>query len=120
MRNSECGVRNDVTRKVIGFLVMMVVVIGGLTSASAAERTWTRSEVLAIADAEARRLGYDIEKSSVAINVHSSDEWCRHELDSWKYWAVSYAPLNGLTKGGDLCIVIDRDTGKIIETRVGE
>lgn len=34
--------------------------------AVAAERTWMRSEILAIADAEAKRLAIDVEQMSVS------------------------------------------------------
>ncbi len=39
----------------------------------AAEQDWTRSKILALADAEAQRLGYDIEQMSVSFDVYKSN-----------------------------------------------
>ncbi|GEM_PF-5796344 len=114
MRNSECGVRNVL---ILAGVLMILLTISGVAPA-ANQRTWTRSEVLAVADAEAKRLGYDVEQMRISIN--GADEWCGHKPESQKGWSVYYASLNPLTMGGDLCIMIDRETGNVIESYTGE
>ena len=68
---------------------------------SAAERQWTRSEILAIADAEAKRLGYDVEQMSISFDPHNS-LWILYQvtpmeekLSGHQYWAVAYSNLPG-------------------------
>ena len=97
-----------------GMNIALMMVIG-VATASAAERTWMRSEILAISDAEVRRRGGNPEEKAVAVAM--TNEWRRSDL---KVWTVLYRPLNVLTVGGELCVIIDRATGNVVETRVGE
>jgi hypothetical protein len=100
----------------------------------AAERTWTRSEILAVADQEAKRLGYDVEQMSVSFDVYNS-QWRDYlkslegaggmpdieaKLKDREPLAVYYAPMKRFQLGGDLWIFIDWNTGEVIETIRGE
>ena len=100
----------------------------------AAERTWTRSEICTIADAEARRLGYDPEQKS--ITIHKDAGWLEFvagtNLKDWDYsqvktevaghllWAIRYDDLNEQTLGGSMWVFINRETGDIIATLPGQ
>ena len=106
-----------------------------LSSASvlAAEKSWTRSEILAIADAKAKELGYDVEQMSVAFDFYNSHwhDYLRRatnfvpypdipaKLNDRKYWAVYYAPIKDQL-GGDLSVFIDRETGETIDVIQGQ
>ncbi len=122
-----------------------VIVIGLLifgVAAAASERTWTRSEILAIADKEAKWLGYNVERDSVSFHKDSEEFWnwlksmevleeegydfsktgggswkeVRAALSNRKFWAVHYDDLGMPTHGGSLWVLIDRDTGEPINT----
>ena len=79
MRNSECGVRNDLTQQMLAASAMVIVF--GAARVVAAERTWTRSEILAIADKEARRLGYDVEQMGVSFDAYNAQ---------WGHYVTTY------------------------------
>ncbi|MBI3996844.1 MAG: hypothetical protein HY352_04225 [Candidatus Omnitrophica bacterium] len=102
------------------------------TPLQAAERAWTRSELLTIADEEARRHGVDIEQASVSFDGFNS-AWGAYverrksiglntaapELNGRGYWAVYYAPMTPM-RGGDLWVMIDKSTGEVIMALEGE
>ena len=114
--------RNYLVRKVTSFLAMTVLIVG-VTSAFATDRTWTRSEILAIADKEARKSGYDVEKMSVKLGSFGLEEWCGKGPggpNNRKHWTVYYGSLNEMMLGGDLCVFIDRETGEVLGTFQGE
>ena len=138
-RNVEFGMRNDVKLKRNGVFALVVVL--GVMSVSAAERTWTRSEILAAADAKAKELGYDVERMSVSFDVYNSgwrdylksigrtDAAIDSRLDGRTYFAVYYAPLKTRKAGveladpalgGDLWIFIDGDSGEVIYSLSGQ
>ena len=109
-------------------LVLLSVLMGcSVATVFAAERTWTRSEILAIADKEAQKLGYDIERMGVSLDIDNStwrDDLKTSEqsgaipqiegkLKDRHYWAVYYSPLEEQL-GGDVFVFIDRDTGEIL------
>lgn len=56
-------------QKVFSFFLGFVITIALASRICAAERQWTRSEILAIADAEAKRLGYDVEPMTVSFEL---------------------------------------------------
>jgi hypothetical protein len=100
----------------------------------AAEKQWSRSKILDIADGEAQRLGYDIEHMSISFDIYNS-KWSKYlhsmkelnalpkiqdKLKDRKFWAVYYAPLRKHVRGGDLWVFIDQDSGMIITTIRGE
>ena len=107
MRNADFGLR---------YTLAFIAVILNTAMACAAERMWTRSEILTVADKEAQRLGYNVEQMSVSFGWYKVDEWCQSDDTTW---AILYRPLT-LSLGGDLCIVIDRESGKVISTKTGE
>ena len=91
----------------------------------------TRSAVLAAADAEAQRLGYDIERMSVSFDYYNS-LWTDHykavadtphsnlrALEGRDFFAVYYGPLKKQL-GGDLWVFVERLTGEIITTIQGK
>ena len=101
------------------------------------ERVWSRSDILSIAGKEAGRLGYDIKQMSVSFDSYNS-KWndylgtvhgaqpkqgiplsVKEKLENREYWAVYYAPLK-MMPGGDLWIFVDRQTGEIITTILGQ
>ena len=63
---------NDVKRRLTS--TVAVAMVCGISGALLAERTWTRSEVLAIADKEAKRLGYDTEHMGISFDAYNS-QW---------------------------------------------
>ena len=106
-------------------LLAFVLLLGAATVA-AAERTWTRSEILAIADAEAKRLGFNPESFTVSFNLDNS-RWHEYvqgiqnspgvprilqRLKNRAYWAVYYEPM---TKWESLWVFVDRETGEVLE-----
>ncbi len=99
------------------FVLLSVLMSCSLVTVFAVERTWTRSELLTIADNEVRRLRNDHEAMSISFGSAEVDGWCLSDL---RIWAIHYRSLNPLTTGGDFCIVIDRETGNVVETKVGE
>ncbi len=99
----------------------------------AAPRSWTRSELLAIADKEAQRLKLNVDKASVAFDFHNSfwrmhlgngGRWFNPYRKPWANmgnklkgrtcWAVFYGLLHQ-TPGIGMFIFIDRETGGIID-----
>ena len=109
--------------------LMMVV---GVATVFAAERAWTRSEILAVADKEAQRLGKMVEHRGVRLDAYNSS-WNNYfkvrkeaaarvaplkksiqdieaRLNGRSYWAVHYLPLEGAEKTAGLFIFIDRNT----------
>ena len=116
-------------------LAALMVVCWSVPSGVAVERRWTRSEILAIADAEARRFGYDLEQMSVSFDA-SNASWrdylnrastasfvpfheVQAKLTERVYWAVYYAGLEE-AKGLFLWVFIDRVTGDVIEALPGK
>ena len=100
--------------------------------ALAAERAWTRSEILAIADQEAQRVGYNVENLGVSVDFYNS-LWTRYietvkesfkgevirqieaRLNGRSGWVVSYrSPLGAAAKTFGLFVFIDRDSGEVI------
>lgn len=114
--------------------ILVSIMVSWTPLASAEERTWTRSEILTVTDAEATRLGYDVERMSVAFDVHNTTWESYHktvepvggtakqdeELKDRHYLAVYYASLNPMTKGGDFWVFLDLQTGQVTEVVVGE
>ena len=115
---------------------MMVIVAMGMWApvVVGAERVWTRSEVLAITDREAQRLGYAPEHMSVLFDWLNSQ---RHgylnsltsvggmpnleaKLKDRKYVALYYHALKDVGDHEHLWVFIDRHTGEIIDTIPGE
>ena len=123
--------RSKLTRSAISISIVMMLLSAGFVSAT--ERTWTRSEILAIADKEAQEIGYDIERMGVSLDIYNST-WRDHlktsersdaiseiegKLKDRHYWAVYYSPLKEQL-GGDVFVFIDRDTGEILGTFQGK
>ena len=117
MRNAE------LTRTTSVAVVALFLVLSGHV-ALAAERAWTRSEILTIADAEAKRLGYDLEHLSTSFDVYNS-KWEAYraamsigatarseQLKDRTYWAVYYGMK--FATGDGLFVFIDRTTGDVI------
>ena len=103
------------------------IVILGIPSVFAAERTWTRSEVLAIADAEATRLGYDIERMSVSFDAPNSlwnsgtrDYLLKASDMHQGFWAVYYADFPEPRKGGWLWVLVGKESRMVIQTLQGK
>ena len=114
--------------KAIMLTLAMALNVGG---AFAAERTWTRSEILAVADKEALRLGrtadlfearlddnnsfwefyFKIHKKAAARNPHLKESFQAIEakLNGRSYWAVNYVSLKPEKTAG-LFVFIDRKT----------
>ncbi len=132
LRIADCGSRKFMmaTRKIVA---LILVIVCGITAASAAERTWTRSEILATADREARRLGWDVERSGVSFDYHNRVWWellrqgqrwfsshrkewsvIQEKLRTRKYWAVFYSSL-AQRPGVGAFIFIDQATGEVID-----
>ena len=119
-----------------------LVVLGALSAlmtatapiVPAAERAWTRSDILAIADAEAKRLGYDIDRMGISFDVYNSrwNEMATNSapdaapadllkrLGGRRYFAVYYSLMKEPMKGGDLFVFIDRSTSEVISTLQGK
>lgn len=116
----------------IGWLRLLVCAATIMTlfgsRALAAERVWTRSDILAIADAEAKRLGYDVDHMGMAFDVYNS-LW--HEtaadrapetapadllkkLEGRRYFAVYYSLMKEPMKGGGLFVFLDRQSGEVL------
>lgn len=111
----------------------------------AAERTWTRSELLAIADEAVQQRGYDVEEMRVAIQLKESSGGTGRGADVLEnrityvsaggklvpvpvadslsaegpQWVVSYAPLSGDDSGWSLEVTIERDTGEVLSVTEG-
>ena len=113
------------------FLLSLLVLLGGRPiTLLAEERQWTRSEILAVADAKARELGYDVEQMGVSFDAYNSkwNDYLKYlgkadrDIDerlSQPYLAVYYAPLTMMV-GGDLWVFIDQNTGKPIYHLAGQ
>lgn len=104
-----------------GAFFMLTAIVAPV--ASAAERTWTRSEILAIADAEASRSGCDVERMSVSYDV-SNSRW--HYYLSRHRTFFTDPSINRSAESrassqcsGDLWVFIDRDTGEAVGTLQG-
>lgn len=115
------------------FSVLLLIAASGPV-AFAAERVWTRSDILAIADAEAKRLGYDVDHMGVAFDIYNS-RWNElvgstppetasigllKKLDGRRYFAVYYSLMKEPMKGGDLFVFIDRATSEVVGTLQGQ
>lgn len=112
---------------------VMIMLLGAIRAphvSAEAERVWTRGEILAIADAEAKRLGYDVDHMGVAFDVYNS-LW--HEtatnrapetasadllrkLEGRRYFAVYYSLMKEPMFGGGLFVFVDRASGDILGT----
>ena len=134
MRSAEFGMR----RAAFGMrkrphVVSWLVIIGlGIATVSAAERTWTRSEILAIADAKAKEVFGNVEQMSVSVDRQNT-EWRQRLLEQHdkeilqhittplakrEYWALHYTPLTGSEYDFSVWIFVDRFTGEVITTIV--
>ncbi len=95
---------------------------------------WSRSKILATADAQAKRLGYDVEQMSVAFNFSNAQwrdymkkvgypktmpKWLHDKLQNREVLAVYYAPMKKQL-GGDLWIFLDWHTGEFVEALRGK
>ena len=115
-------------------MVLGIVLVLGQAGAHAEDTLWTRSTILAVADEEATRLGYDIEHMSVSFNTYNS-KWrdylasaqnfvpvpkVQEKLKDREYWAVYYAPPKRGMRGGNLWVFLDRETGEIITVGRGQ
>ncbi len=115
-------------------IIIAVVAIGMSADSmmvAATEKVWTRSEILAVADAEAKRLNYDVEQKSVSFSKDNR-EWqqylndaeaknagygkVRKTLQNREFWAVRYEDIGTPTLGGELWVLVDRETGEVINT----
>ena len=114
-------------------LLLVAIVLLSTVSVSAAERRWTREEILAIADKETQQVGYRAEGWGVSLDFYNS-AWTQYaqvargakvkgdvvrqaesKLGSRSYWAVNYrSPLNGAAKTAGLFVFIDRISGEVI------
>ena len=115
--------------------VLLFFAVGfGAGTVRSEERTWTRSEILAIADKEAQTSGYDIERMGISLDIYNST-WREHlrtsersgaigeiegKLKDRQYWAVYYSPLKERQLGGDIFVFVDRNTGEILGTLRGK
>ncbi len=128
MRNVACGMRSAT---LIGLVLSMAV---GMAVAASDERTWTRSEALAITDKKAKNLGYNPEHMSVSFDFRNTG-WDDHlkglkdvggmpnlekELRDRKFIAVYYRALKDRIDHEDLWVFLDRSTGEIIDYIPGE
>ena len=114
-------------------LISMAAALLVATPSGAAiqERVWTRSQILAITDAEARRQGADPEKMSVSFDAYNS-HWTSYKestaraekkamrndpasLKGHKYIAVYYASLKPV-RDGDFYVFIDHETGEVLQS----
>ena len=109
---------------VLGALMLMTAMT---PIALTAERAWTRSDILAIADAEAKRLGYDVDHMGVAFDIYNSLWNARaanraasapadllKQLEGRRYFAVYYSLMKEPMIGGDLFVFIDRTTSHVL------
>ena len=89
----------------------------------ASERAWTRSEILAIADAEVKHLGSNVEQMTVAID-HQNASWRQSHgkalnqdsaIRGRPYWAVFYENLID-PMAPEVVVFIDRETGRVLKT----
>ena len=128
MRRAAFGVRSDIAIMVAASLSMLCAATSVITAA----RALTRSEVLAIADEEAQRAGYNIEQWGVSVDAYNS-MWTRYaeavktssksdiirqieaRLNGRSIWAVSYrSPLSYAAKTAGLFVFIDQNSGEVI------
>ena len=127
-----------VLRFLVGLVVPSVALALADTRALAAERAWMRTEILAIADREAQRVGYRTEQWGVSVDFYNS-MWTRYaemvresfkgevirqieaKLNGRSIWAVSYrSPLTFAAKTFGLFVFIDRDSGEVIGSFVDD
>jgi len=69
------GMRHSQRRYCLAAIAAIALFSVGLVRA--ADRPWTRSEILAIADQEAKRLGYNIDTMGVSLDAYNS-VWSDH------------------------------------------
>ena len=135
MRNSEYGMWNRWRAHVVLVLVTQLSCVSALPlTLFAAEKVWTRSAILAIADAEARRLGYNAEYMSVSFDWLNSP-WQRYlgslkgvggmpnleaKLKGQQYIAVYLSAMKERRDHEQLWVFIDRNSGAVIDTIPGE
>lgn len=120
----------------VGSLIAIVglIVLAGSDTIGAAERTWTRSEILAITDGKAKTLGYDPEHMSASFDFMNTG-WNHYlrglgdvggmpnlerALKDRKFLAVYYRALKDQILHEDLWVFLDRNTGEIIDFIPGE
>ena len=114
-------------QKGFSFFVALLVTLGPM-DVFAAERAWTRSDILVIADAEAKRLGYDVDHMGISFDVYNS-RWNERtandapdtapaallkKLEGRRYFAVYYSLMKEPMMGGDLFVFVDRNTSEVI------
>jgi len=94
----------------------------------------SNESAIAIAKHEATRLGYEVEFMNIEATLYrthwnrylpqdSTSEYDLERQNSLKgriYWAICYSPTASEAKGGDVCIFIDSETGKILADYRGE
>ncbi len=112
-------------------MVISFAINAGMTPVLAEGRTWTRSEILAVSDAEAIRLNYNVEQKSVSFHKDNAEWWeylkqaeaqdssygkIRDAVKNRDFLAVRYDDLGTPTLGGELWVLIDRETGQVFNT----
>ena len=114
---------------------VVVTAVFGSSSASYAQREWSRSALLAVADQEAVRNGVDVEHSTVSFDLDNHlwtghfnsprvwgsqdtyrnlEERLKDPLQGHTYWAVLYAPMKRRIVCPGTYIFIDRNTGDVL------
>ena len=105
---------------------------------AAAERAWTRSDILAIADAEAKRLGYETEQMTLSFDlwdrnhvpgdlpgglisiqhlISNQEELTalRNRLRELQHsWVVVYREPGQVKAEKELYVIIDADSGELV------
>ena len=114
-------------------VVCVVLMSGRMTTVAAAPRQWTRTELLAIADQVATKLGYEVERMGVFLDFNNA-HWhaflqsqkasgglpdLEVKLHERECVAVYYVPAK-MQPGGDLWVFIDIKTGDVIDTLRGQ
>ena len=114
-------------------VVCLVMMSGSMTTTVAAPRQWTRTELLAIADHVAIKLGYKVERMGVFFDFKNT-HWQAYlqsrkmsggapdiemKLHNRESAAVYYVPAQAQL-GGDLWVFIDLKTGDVIDTLRGQ
>jgi hypothetical protein len=83
-------------------------------------------DAIGIASIEAKKLGYDVENMEVTAAEYdnpqnpyldSDNEYCserKEKLKGKQYWAVYYSGKGLNSLGGDICVFVDKQSGKVI------
>lgn len=118
--------------------ILLLVLLSFLITiiACGADMKITKEKAITIANKEAIKLGYGIKNMDVWITKYdtpwndylpkdSNSQYVIERINKLKgkeYWAVSYTPKKetGIVFGGNLCLFIDYENGKIIATIMGK